>query len=318
MCDAEQLISFLKANDDKAKAWVEALNADPNLRWEKGALTVADIPAYVAKLTPTILRADTLVLNHGYKNGKPTYLNTVLQKGSAVMVDQYGVPRVRCYCGNPLATPKVPATTLSSPPPTTATTPATGPTPPPTTTTKRPCVRDSEGVFTGCESTETPAIPGDVEITGESWDSLSIEDLSVTTQAEDPLPHLDVTIVETGEVESKPIGPSCEVGAECPELEAAYESIGKSADDIPRVEPGVPADGAEDDDADASPTPSAEPTPTVPATPQLSTTAGSFTYNQTMQGSDTYYYFSFSGYRQPELDRAVDVQRRPGGFVLQR
>lgn len=104
-CDAQQLVDFLAANPDKAAAWVAALNTDPNLRWDRGALTVQDIPDYVATLTPVILMADTRVTNHGFSNGQATPLQSVLARGTAVLVDQYGVPRTKCYCGNPLLPP---------------------------------------------------------------------------------------------------------------------------------------------------------------------------------------------------------------------
>lgn len=37
--------------------------------------------------------------------GKATPRQDVLQKGTAVLVDPYGVPRARCFCGNPLLPP---------------------------------------------------------------------------------------------------------------------------------------------------------------------------------------------------------------------
>lgn len=106
ICDTGKMLTFLQSNPDKANAWVQALNADPNLRWAGGQLTTADIPAYIGGLTPIILVSDTRVTNHGYKNGGPTTFQSVLQRGSGIFVDAYGVPRVRCYCGNPLLAPK--------------------------------------------------------------------------------------------------------------------------------------------------------------------------------------------------------------------
>ena len=35
-------------------------------------------------------------------NGRATTIPEVLQAGTAVLVDALGVPRARCYCGNPL------------------------------------------------------------------------------------------------------------------------------------------------------------------------------------------------------------------------
>ena len=107
-CDVVQLEAFLGSNPDKAKAWVDALNRDPLLRWEGGTLTTDDIPDYIDSLTSIILVSDTRVTNHGYYEGTATPLQSVLQKGTAVLVDKYGVPRAKCFCGNPLLPPQQP------------------------------------------------------------------------------------------------------------------------------------------------------------------------------------------------------------------
>jgi len=52
-----------------------------------------------------VLRYDTRVTNHGFANGVATPYQSVLQAGTAVLVDRFGVPRARCYCGNPLLPP---------------------------------------------------------------------------------------------------------------------------------------------------------------------------------------------------------------------
>jgi len=112
-CDPDALVAFLMAHRDKAQAWVDALNDDPKLRWSKDGtdslfsmLTIDDIAAYVAGLTPTFLAQDTRVENHGFVDGKAVPHESVLQAGTAVLVDKYGVPRTRCACGNPLDLPE--------------------------------------------------------------------------------------------------------------------------------------------------------------------------------------------------------------------
>ena len=65
----------------------------------------ADIATYVGTLTPMQLRADTRVTNHGFVDGHATSLQSVLQAGTAVLVDDHGRPRVKCGCGNPLLDP---------------------------------------------------------------------------------------------------------------------------------------------------------------------------------------------------------------------
>ncbi len=94
VCDRNQLIAFLEANPAKARAWAGVLG-----------ITTAQIRDYVNSLTPVLLTTDTLVLNHGYANGRATPRNAVLQAGTAVLIDKYGIPRVKCGCGNPLLPP---------------------------------------------------------------------------------------------------------------------------------------------------------------------------------------------------------------------
>lgn len=93
-CDKDQLVAFLEANPDKASAWAKVHGIEP-----------AGIRDFVAGLTPVVLRHDTRVTNHGFKNGVADARQSVLQAGTAVLVDKLGVPRARCYCGNPLLEP---------------------------------------------------------------------------------------------------------------------------------------------------------------------------------------------------------------------
>ena len=90
VCDKEKLISFLETNPDKRAAFTDALD-------------IADVRPYIESLTPVILTGDTRVTNHGFENGRATPFQSVLQAGTAVLVDDRGIPRIRCACGNPLA-----------------------------------------------------------------------------------------------------------------------------------------------------------------------------------------------------------------------
>ncbi|MEA2024650.1 MAG: DUF6777 domain-containing protein [Actinomycetota bacterium] len=112
-CDAAGMLSFLQAHPAQADAWVEALNSDPAMLWgeDRTSLTAADLPDYFAELTPLTLIEDTRVTNHGFRDGKATPRQSVLQAGTAVLVDRYGVPRAKCACGNPLIPPKPAPTT---------------------------------------------------------------------------------------------------------------------------------------------------------------------------------------------------------------
>jgi hypothetical protein len=97
VCDAAQLVAFLTdpANGAQAGAWAEVQGITP-----------AEIPSFVAGLTPVRLRLDTRVTNHGFDGSRATPFQSVLQAGTAVLVDDRGVPRAKCFCGNPLAEPE--------------------------------------------------------------------------------------------------------------------------------------------------------------------------------------------------------------------
>lgn len=90
-CDRSQLVDYLDAHPNKAQAWADVQGIDPS-----------EIRSFVAGLTPLVLRADTLVTNHGYFEGQATTFASVLQAGTAVLVNDVGLPVVRCFCGNPL------------------------------------------------------------------------------------------------------------------------------------------------------------------------------------------------------------------------
>jgi hypothetical protein len=93
-CDVQRQIDHLTADQGRAHAFAGTAGISP-----------AAIPGYLRGLTSVVLRADTRVTNHGYRDGGATTFQSVLQAGTAVLVDDHGVPRVRCACGNPLAPP---------------------------------------------------------------------------------------------------------------------------------------------------------------------------------------------------------------------
>jgi uncharacterized protein DUF6777 len=93
-CNAEKLIVFLERNPSKARAWADTL-----------AISTSSIRSYVSDLTPVTLRTDTRVTNHGFVGGRANPIQAVLQAGTAVFVNSYGEPVIKCYCGNPLTPP---------------------------------------------------------------------------------------------------------------------------------------------------------------------------------------------------------------------
>ena len=90
-CDVDRQIDRLTRDRDRARAFARVEGIDRTA-----------VPDYLRGLAPVVLRADTRVTNHGYRDGRTTAHHAVLQAGTAVLVDNRGVPRVRCACGNPL------------------------------------------------------------------------------------------------------------------------------------------------------------------------------------------------------------------------
>ena len=90
-CDVRRQIDHLTSDRARARVFARAAGIDE-----------ASIPGHLRGLTSVVLRADTRVTNHGFRDGRGTGYQSVLQAGTAVLVDNHGVPRVRCACGNPL------------------------------------------------------------------------------------------------------------------------------------------------------------------------------------------------------------------------
>lgn len=92
-CDTERLVGMVSTGET-GRAWASAAGIAP-----------IDVPGYLRSLTSVYLRVDTRVTNHGYRSGAVVEYQSVLEAGTAVLVDAQGVPRVRCSCGNPLKPP---------------------------------------------------------------------------------------------------------------------------------------------------------------------------------------------------------------------
>lgn len=93
-CDVERQIGYLRADRAKGDAFARA-----------SGVSASGVPGYLRGLAPVMLRADTRVTDHGYRGGQAVGYQAVLQAGTAVLVDDRGLPRVRCACGNPLGAP---------------------------------------------------------------------------------------------------------------------------------------------------------------------------------------------------------------------
>ncbi|MFF4422904.1 DUF6777 domain-containing protein [Streptomyces sp. NPDC001549] len=103
-CDKNKLVRFLKdpAHRQKAAQWAKTLDIDA----EK-------IEGFVEKLTPVVLRNDTLVKNHDYKEGEADGFDALLEAGIA---PSWSIPTASRSCSAAAATRSIPSSTTSTTP----------------------------------------------------------------------------------------------------------------------------------------------------------------------------------------------------------
>lgn len=94
VCDVADLADQLTADERTNETWAGVAGVDP-----------AEVRSVVVSMTPVVLTTDTAVTNHTYGSDGATAYSSVLQAGTPVLVDDHGVPRVQCSCGNPLLPP---------------------------------------------------------------------------------------------------------------------------------------------------------------------------------------------------------------------
>lgn len=94
VCDVPAAANYLDAHPDRAVSWATAIG-----------FAAEKIPYYLNTLTPVALTADTWVTATILVDGGPERVQTVLQAGNAVLIDQAGVPRMHCATGDPLIPP---------------------------------------------------------------------------------------------------------------------------------------------------------------------------------------------------------------------
>ncbi|MDL5160076.1 DUF6777 domain-containing protein [Actinomycetospora termitidis] len=90
-CDDAAFLQQLQADPAKLAAWGGVYG-----------LAAKDVPAFVESLSPVVLRAATSVTDHPFRDGAFVEQPAVLAPGTAVLVNSYGEPTVKCYNGNPL------------------------------------------------------------------------------------------------------------------------------------------------------------------------------------------------------------------------
>ncbi|MFC5063096.1 DUF6777 domain-containing protein [Actinomycetospora atypica] len=91
-CRVDRMNEQLARDAPRLATWAEASD-----------VATTDVGSYLSSLTALALMADIQVTEHGYREGGVVSYTSVLQAGTAVLVDDAGVPAVKCVNGNPLS-----------------------------------------------------------------------------------------------------------------------------------------------------------------------------------------------------------------------
>jgi hypothetical protein len=94
-CNGAKLTEYLEGNPTRGRAWAQAAGIQQN-----------QIRPFIAALTPAALRVDTRLTDYQFSGGRAVPKQSVLQAGTAVLLDRTAMPRVRCASGDPLAQPR--------------------------------------------------------------------------------------------------------------------------------------------------------------------------------------------------------------------
>ena len=94
ICDVEAMIRFLSYYEDRGRAWAAIQGIE-----------YSELESYLRSLTPVFALQNLNVQMFGFKNGASYGYDAVIAAGTAILVDDQGMPRARCACGNPLLGP---------------------------------------------------------------------------------------------------------------------------------------------------------------------------------------------------------------------
>ena len=97
ICDVEKMIEFLEYYQDRGRAWA----AIQGIAYE-------EIGSFIRSLEPVYLLQNISVTMFGFKNGASYGYEATIAAGTAILIDDQGMPRARCACGNPLLSSSVP------------------------------------------------------------------------------------------------------------------------------------------------------------------------------------------------------------------
>ena len=95
ICDVEAMIRFLTYYEDRGRAWAAIQGID-----------YSELESYLRSLTPVFALQNLNVQMFGFRNGASYGYDAVIAAGTAILVDDEGMPRARCACGNPLLGPR--------------------------------------------------------------------------------------------------------------------------------------------------------------------------------------------------------------------
>ena len=124
VCDTAGMKAFFERNPDRAAAWARIQG-----------IAFAEIGSFIDSLNTAYLAQNVKLTMYGFKNGQEYGYEAIIAAGTAVLVDDQGLPRVRCACGNPLVTDEPPEETTTTVEETTTTVEETTTTVAETTTT---------------------------------------------------------------------------------------------------------------------------------------------------------------------------------------
>jgi hypothetical protein len=99
-CNRDGIADFFASDAAAAAAFIAVMadeKASPKTTYD--AATLAD---EIRLMFRAQLISDTIVVQHGLVDGETVPLPAVLQKGTWVLADEYGVPRLKCNGANPL------------------------------------------------------------------------------------------------------------------------------------------------------------------------------------------------------------------------
>ncbi|BAW08210.1 hypothetical protein NS14008_11045 [Nocardia seriolae] len=106
LTDRDDMIAFYTAHPGESNSAAKVLESDSSFTWSGGQhLAGPDLVRYLRELTPVLLRIDLRVTNYGLVDGRAVAHQSILQAGTAVLVDVHGVLRFRSLSGSPLTLP---------------------------------------------------------------------------------------------------------------------------------------------------------------------------------------------------------------------